>query len=69
MPDITMCQNKRCKKRCKCYRYLAKAGIYQSYFLKTDENNCEHFINVKHYKDRIEKCDDVDKLIEKLSGN
>ena len=31
MPDITMCSNKTCPLRMKCYRFLAKPSPRQSY--------------------------------------
>jgi len=32
MPDITMCKNKKCKKKDKCYRFTAEPSEYrQSY--------------------------------------
>lgn len=33
MPDITMCKDKRCPQRKKCYRFMAKPSEYwQAYF-------------------------------------
>jgi len=51
MPDITMCQDKECNLKLKCYRYTAKPNpYYQSYFtdkVKIDRNVCEYFMNNK----------------------
>lgn len=33
MPDITMCVNKQCPLRRRCYRYRAVPGTWQSYAL------------------------------------
>ena len=38
MSYLTMCQNKECKLRLSCYRFLAKPGEIQSY---------HHFVPVK----------------------
>ena len=50
MADITMCQNKKCKGRNKCYRYLAKPDEqWQSYFVNinsNNENDCRYFIPI-----------------------
>ena len=50
MADITMCQNKKCKGRNKCYRYLAKSDEqWQSYFVSinsNNENDCRYFIPI-----------------------
>jgi hypothetical protein len=44
MPDITMCQNKKCKKKMECYRYIALPDkLYQSYFMP-NENDCKNFV-------------------------
>ena len=59
MPDITMCLNKACPLRHKCYRFTAKPNAdYQSYstftFDRFNANNggvdeviydCEHFVD------------------------
>ena len=47
MPDITMCQNKKCKRREKCYRFIAEADEkYQSY-AAFDGTEC--FLPIPHY--------------------
>lgn len=46
MPDIAMCRNKQCKKRKKCYRFMAKPNEpWQTYGdFKPDINGeCEDF--------------------------
>lgn len=46
MPDITMCKDKDCNLKLKCYRYTAKPDRYQSFFgteVKVDKNVCEYF--------------------------
>ena len=57
-PDITMCQDTKCPKRKKCYRFTAKPDEYrQSYFSNTPRKNskCEYFwiasgLDRKEYK-------------------
>ena len=48
MPDITMCNGKRCEMREICYRYTATPSRYQSYF--TDSPNegleCEYLWDI-----------------------
>ena len=46
MPDITMCFNKNCPLRKKCYRFMAKPDTYQAYFVDVKPKNgkCEHFL-------------------------
>ncbi|MDD4070065.1 MAG: hypothetical protein PHF05_06400 [Candidatus Izemoplasmatales bacterium] len=45
MPDITMCEDKECPNKDKCYRYLAESSDYQSYFTETPrvDNECEYY--------------------------
>lgn len=46
MADITMCCNADCSKRRDCYRFTAKVGIRQAYFLPSPkEENCEYYWN------------------------
>ena len=47
MLDISMCKNKKCSKRNRCYRFLAKPNGYQSYFLDLEEKDCEYFWDIK----------------------
>ena len=46
MPDISMCKNEKCKRKNKCYRYMAKPSMYQSYG-DFDEKNCVYFWEVE----------------------
>jgi hypothetical protein len=49
MPDISMCRNKECPLRSKCYRFLATPSFWQAYIDAkpiTKEDGtvvCEHF--------------------------
>jgi hypothetical protein len=43
MPDITMCKNKECSLRDKCYRFMSKPSMYQSY-ADFKHGSCEYFI-------------------------
>lgn len=46
MPDITMCVNEFCKR--KCYRRLAKPSIQQSYTdFETKPETCEYYKPMK----------------------
>jgi hypothetical protein len=49
MPDITMCSGENCPLKEKCYRYLAEADSYQSYFVNTPikDGECEHYWEIK----------------------
>jgi len=56
-PDITMCQDTKCPKRKKCYRFMAKPEQFQSYFSTTPRKNskCEEYwiasgLDRKEYK-------------------
>ena len=47
MPDIAMCTNLKCDLSSKCYRFMAKPEMLQSYLIiskdvKT-EKDCDHF--------------------------
>jgi len=46
MPDITMCINDKCRKRVKCYRFMAKPGNRQSmgHFDESNLGNCTSFM-------------------------
>ena len=57
MADITMCQNKKCKRKMDCYRYIAIPNqYYQSYFIAKDDKKCENFIQAnKLNKERYEE--------------
>jgi len=47
MPDITMCRNKSCPSRLKCYRFVAvpndRRQSYAGFKPEDGENKCEHF--------------------------
>lgn len=46
MTDITMCVDKKCKKKKTCYRYNAPTNPYwQSYFLESprEKDECEYY--------------------------
>ncbi len=44
-PDITMCPGTGCPHKESCYRFTAKAGEYQSYFMESPikEGKCDYF--------------------------
>ena len=48
MPDIAMCQGGECPVRENCWRYIAPADRWQSYFGTPpfDEDGCEYFWDV-----------------------
>lgn len=45
MPDIAMCQDKKCPLRKQCHRFTATPSAYQSYFMGSprDDEKCEYF--------------------------
>ena len=45
MPDISMCQNEKCKVKTECYRYMAIPSNYQLY-ADFNEKNCESFMPI-----------------------
>lgn len=50
MPDITMCNDKECPKRMKCYRFTALVNKNrQSYFIESPREwtDCDYFIDNK----------------------
>ena len=57
MADITMCEGLNCKKKTKCYRYLANPNPYlQSWsnFYDFIENDiCDFFMNFEKFKNII----------------
>lgn len=63
MPDITMCDDKTCPMRGKCYRYLAIQSTHrQSYFMESPRDNekCDYFLAVQQ-RQRINEqklCDE-----------
>jgi hypothetical protein len=56
-PDITMCQDKECPNKDKCYRFIATPDkLRQSYFtesprLAQSSRRCEHFWPIKQKGD------------------
>jgi len=54
MPDISMCQNKKCKKYKTCYRFTAKPDHYQSYgsFSPDEKGVCKYYYRIDK-KDKI----------------
>lgn len=52
MPDISMCQNKNCHLRDKCYRYRAiPDDVWQSYICPTidsDTMDCDYFWSIEN---------------------
>lgn len=53
MPDITMCKGLECPMKRKCYRFLAKPDMLQSFFVdipyEPKTNSCEYLMPL--YKD------------------
>ena len=51
MPDITMCDDKNCGIRFKCYRYMAEPDEYrQSFFVglvREYNEPCKHFVKIE----------------------
>ena len=45
MPDISMCQNDKCKINKECYRYMAIPSGYQSY-ADFNEENCKSYMPI-----------------------
>jgi hypothetical protein len=63
MPDISMCLNKTCPLRDKCYRYLAHPSEWQSvgdFKPNEDGTSCDHFWDVTGHKART--VEDVERL-------
>jgi len=50
MPDITMCQDKECPMKNKCYRYTAVPSMRQSYFAESprEGNECKYKWSLTH---------------------
>lgn len=49
MPDITLCQDNKCPRRELCYRAVAKASYWQSYFGRKpcdDYDTCKYFMEI-----------------------
>jgi hypothetical protein len=50
MPDITMCASEECPKKLICYRYVALADRYQSFFSedpREKDGTCKYFWDIK----------------------
>jgi len=51
MADISKCKGGKCSLKESCYRYKAKAGIYQSYMLypktKDDSVECDSYWEIE----------------------
>lgn len=50
MSDITKCSGKGCKKKRSCYRFLAPASEYQSWWMEVpvkEDGTCNHYWEVK----------------------
>ena len=58
MPDITMCMDHACPQalNSNCYRYVAIAGTWQSYFAgrirMPDADSCEMYVGVQEGPER-----------------
>ena len=48
MPDITMCQNAKCSKALRCFRFLAIPCQWQSFFMNMSEEECTSFALVRN---------------------
>lgn len=50
MPDISMCKNKECPSKKKCYRFMAKSNpLWQSYAEfkpEKDKDKCDYFMKI-----------------------
>lgn len=70
MPDISMCMNRTCPKRAKCYRYrVAPNGDRQSYgsFTHTEAEPCRRFSAVEK-GDRLVPTEEADARYEKWAA-
>ena len=66
MPDISMCRNKTCKMRHKCYRYMAKPhGFWQSYaaFKPNIKGECDAFISTDQAPTKCLKVEEINEQI------
>jgi hypothetical protein len=64
-PDITMCLEKKCPIKRKCYRHIAKPDKWQSYFVEVHfekglgkSGKCEYFWDVTKEGDPVPYCTD-----------
>jgi hypothetical protein len=61
MPDVSMCMNKECPLKEKCYRFTATPNEHiQSYgmFEPDKEGKCDYYLNNKGYKNEHKDRDD-----------
>jgi hypothetical protein len=64
MPDITMCKGQIdeivCPYKDQCYRFTAKAGDYQSYFMELPlkDNKCDYYWG-KNEEDILNKLKEI----------
>ena len=58
MPDIAMCQNTDCKKRHKCYRFMAIPLPMQCYLSFLDMP-CKYFMQIKGRPIKKEKGPEI----------
>lgn len=56
MPDITMCANKDCVVKERCYRYMAIPSHYQSVAIFQPNKNdlCDYFWSITNERTRTE---------------
>lgn len=59
MPDITMCDNRDCSIRNRCYRAMANPSDYQSWAIfEPHEEGCEHYIELVAHHRKADKAVD-----------
>lgn len=63
MPDITMCQNKDCPLKDKCYRFTAEPKKMQSYFAENPSS-----INKSKFECSMFYGDSAQYLLEQLKS-
>lgn len=70
MPDISMCQNMKCKKRLDCYRFWARPSPIQQWYAEFDENKTEecYWPIAKEKKDRRKKNGREHKVHKSVTG-
>ena len=64
MPDISMCENKNCPLKEKCYRYTAKPSEHlqaYGYFKPNEEGKCDYYWDNKGYENDKRRTDSMDK--------
>jgi len=55
MPDISMCDNKKCERNKKCYRFMAIPNPFRQSYANFDEKNCEYFMPINGSRINKEK--------------